>query len=598
MRKLLCTLGLFCAIAAGSAAQQHDHDRNTTASALPAAAQYGFKIMVDAESGVVKATMDLAYTGEFAVGTQSLVFSLPQESGFHLDSILWRGTPVDSSRIVMQEGRLLLTIPITSGETVPLLFSFETRIDGLRHLLDAPGSILVDDWYPRLLTGGPADELDVPEIGDFHVDLRVTRPLSIAAPGTWVNEIEQIGSIPDRADTILTDLYARGVETHADTTRPSQYLFRMTGSERFSFAVLNEANLTRIMFDRHRLDLFSADRFDPELQHKFILEIERIARATVKVMGTIPDGRHAVLVGRQDPIGRDPDRLAFVSAASRNSREMLTSFAWELISQYFNRAEQQPGSLAWSEGGAIWLTASVLHDLYGDDGYRMVEDWLERQLPPRDIRQPMGSSPFAFMDNLRRPNRPLSSSDSTRFERLFVAPSALQLIAAGTSDEAVTSLLRRYSLASRHRHPTTSELVDLVATELGEKWRTRLAEFQGNRKSFDWSLEDVHFERSGSGFLVTVSVGAVALQDQPVEIAMIAGSDTVIAAHTPIFAGGKFAPFEQQISFLPSTIILDPGQRLPDRNRQNNIFQSNRVGLRYQKEGEEFPTFRRLVSGD
>lgn len=574
--------------------QHTGHEHEPVARFDQAPAQYAMTAKVEAGQEKVSVWADLAYTNRTALDAQIIRFAIPDKNHFMLDSILLFGSPLDTSRIKFEKNAMALSVPVKAGEMVPLQLSFATRLPGLRELTKREGAILVDDWYPRIVAPSSSGQGTVPEVADFRLEFIVDTPLHLAAPGTWVNEVERIGSVPDRADSIYVNLLNQPTEQ----VQAKRYFYRLTGAERMSFAVLSNSSMARIQFDQQRFDLYGTESKVSAGRAEFLSEASKIAREVVRSMGTLPDGRFVTLFGREDHQDSDPDRFGYVSLSSRDPERMLTEFTFELVSQYFNRTGEPSHELPWSEGAPVYLTAAILHQLYQDAGYKMVYEWLEDRLPPRDIRQPLGRSPFAWMETMRRPNRPFNPEDSIRFQEQFVAPSALQVLAAGTSDDAVVSLLRRYSLDVRHRHANPNEFVDLISGELGERWVARIEEFRITRQSFDWQVRSASFDRTDDGFAVRVEIGALALRDMPVELALINAVDTVFALYSPSGDPNTPEPFLQEIPFRPATIILDPLHKLPDNNRQNNVYISGRAGGRYQSPRAEYPTFKRLTRGD
>ncbi len=577
------------------ALRQHAaHDRDLLSKFDQAPAQYAMTARVDAAQGKVSVWADLAFTNRSDHDQQDILFAIPDKDHFRLDSILLFGSPLDTSRIKYDKNSMTLSVPVKAGEMVPLQLSFTTQLVGLKELSKKDGAILVDDWYPRISTQNISGQMPIPEVADFRLECIADTPFHLSAPGTWVNEIEGVGSIPDRADSIYEDLLNQPTEQ----VQAKRYFYRLTGAERMSFAVLRNPSMARIQFDQQRFDLYGTESKVSAGRAEFLSKASKIAREVVRRMGALPDGRFVVLFGREGRPDDAPDRFSYVSLASRNPERMLTEFTFELASQYFNRAGEMSSELPWSEGAAVFLTAAILHHLYQDTGYKMVHEWLEERLPPRDIRRPLGNKPFAWMETMRRPNRPFSPEDSIRFQEQFATPSALQILAAGTSDDAVGSLLRRYSLDVRHRHAKPNEFVDLISGELGERWVARLEEFRKSRRTYDWRIQAASFDRTDDGFVVRVEIGASALKDMPVELALINAVDTVIALYSPTGDQNATEPFLQEIPFRPATIILDPLHKLPDNNRQNNVYISGRAGGRYQSDRAEFPTYKRLTRGD
>ncbi len=570
----------------------HDHDLLSKFDQAPA--QYAMTARVDAAQGRVSVWADLAFTNRSDQDLQSILFDIPNRSHFVLDSILLFGSPLDTSRIRIDQASMTLAVPVKAGEMVPLQLSFATELVGLKELTKREGAILADDWYPRISTQNSNEKKSIPEVADFRLEIAVDTPLHLAASGTWVNEVERIGSIPDRADSIFEDL----LNQTTGQVQAKRYFFRLTGAERMSFAVLRNPSMARIQFDQQRFDLYGTESKVSRGREDFLEEASKIAREVVRRMGALPDGRFAALFGREGHSDHAPDRFGYVSYSSRDPERMLTEFTFALASQYFNRAGEMSSELPWSQGAAVYLTAAILHHLYQDTGYKMVYEWLEERLPPRDIRRPLGNKPFAWMETMRRPNRPFSPEDSIRFREQFVAPSALQILAAGISDDAVVSLLRRYSLDVRHRHAKPNEFDELISKELGERWVARIDQFQRHRQTYDWRIQAASFDKTDDGYAVRVDIDASALEDMPVELALINGSDTVMAQYSPQGDSGATGTFLQEIPFRPSTIVLDPLHKLPDNNRQNNVYISGKTGGRYQSNRSEFPTFKRLTRGD
>jgi hypothetical protein len=266
--------------------------------------------------------------------------------------------------------------------------------------------------------------------------------------------------------------------------------------------------------------------------------------------------------------------------------------------QYFNRVHNRFESIPWSDGAAIWVAATVLHDLYGDDGYVMMENWLDQVLPERDIHSPLSTAPFGWMNTIRKPNRPWGQDDSLLFQQYFVTPSALQIVAAYTSTDSVMTALRRYSLENRNRHPEASELPKAVATEIGADWSSQLHSLVEEKGPFDWGLEQVKVSKSANSFLNTAAIVATSDLNLPIEVAIVTGTDTTVVLQSLSKEKRISTLFAYETAVRPSSIALDPDGKLPDQNRQNNVFNTNATNLRLRSLQKQFPTYKRFIRGD
>ena len=210
------TLFFMALLCASGVAAQPSHDHSLEVSLRPAAAQYVLRWRLLAAEGAIQTWMELNYTNVSVDTLPSLIFDLPKTDDLVFDSILWMGAPLDSTRIDRAGRFLTLRISLKPGESAPLLMSFRSRIEGLKRF--AAGSSTVaysNNWYPSILAqhngtwavGGQGIS-QMPEVGDYRVELVVDTPYQMVAPGQFANEVEHYGLIPERTDSIIYDLYA------------------------------------------------------------------------------------------------------------------------------------------------------------------------------------------------------------------------------------------------------------------------------------------------------------------------------------------------------------------------------------------------------
>jgi hypothetical protein len=202
------------------------------------------------------------------------------------------------------------------------------------------------------------------------------------------------------------------------------------------------------------------------------------------------------------------------------------------------------------------------------------------------------------MENIRRSNRPWSAGDSLLFERIVVAPSAIQVAASYAGTDKVEAAILKFSLATRYRHSLPGELAsslvgvtDRIGVKHFEEWSRR-------HGAFDWSVEKVDLKRENEGYRISFEVRADALPSLPVEIAIVAGGDTLRQWLVPSDGRDGRLMFTQEVTAYPKSIVVDPHHLLPDRNRQNNLHSFQFAPSRYNSNETLFPTFRRLIQGD
>jgi hypothetical protein len=592
-------------LAAGSTNAQHGgHSQAMEASVRPAAAQCVMRLLLRPEEGIAETWMDLAYTNRTTSDISELRFSLSKDHQVTIDSVLYLGAPLDSSRMQTDDNILMLRILLKPGEMAPLLMSFKTRISELKEIRKGGQAVFLDHWYPKLLVAEVSEEgskepnKPEPEICDFRLEIKTDSSVQVAVPGTFINEIESFGPVSDRIDTIYYD--PQDSLFPANNPFPSfiSYYCQLTGAENCALAIFRVPSIVRIMYKQQRVDLYSSSRVARKDQERIAGEIDRITRATIGYLGPIPDGRMAVYFDRQERPDLLAGKFAYICTGSRDPRQVITQFAVAMAYQYFNRVQGSVESTPWSDGAAIWVAATVLHDLYGDDGYTMMESWLDQVLPEREIHSPLSAAPFGWMNDLRKPNRPWGQDDSLLFLQYFVTPSALQIVAAYTSIDSMMSALRRYSLENRNRHPQATELPKSVASEIGEDWSSRLGPMVEAERPFDWSLRDVKVSKSASGFLISAAIVATSDPNLPIEVAIVTGTDTTVSLQSLSKEKRISTFFGYYSAARPSSIVLDPHYKLPDQNRQNNIYNANAINLRLRNAPKQFPTFKRFTRGD
>jgi hypothetical protein len=254
--------------------------------------------------------------------------------------------------------------------------------------------------------------------------------------------------------------------------------------------------------------------------------------------------------------------------------------------------------LPWSDGAVVYTAASVMHEIYGDEAYEILAEWIDWRLPPRNIRSFFGPPGFAWMENIRKPNRPWSPDDSSLYERIIVAPSAIQLAATFAGVDTVNKAITDLSLATRYRHGLAIEYIQALAEVTDSLVSRSLIQWQLRPRIFDWSLEDVDLKRNDSGFNLSFEVRTQSLATLPVEVAVIATGDTLRQVLFPESDAAGTLSFSKQVAVRPKTIIVDPRHVLPDRNRRNNIFSFDNALSRHSVKLTEYPTFRRLSQGE
>ena len=598
------TLFFMALLCASGVAAQPLHDHAIELPLRPAPAQYVLRARVLSAEGAIQCWMELNYTNVSAETLTSLIFDLPKADDLILDSILWMGAPLDSTRIDRAGRFLTLRIPLKPGESAPLLMSFRSRIDGLKRF--AAGSSTVaysNNWYPSILAqhngtwsvGGQGIS-PMPEVGDYRVELVVDTPYQIVAPGQFANEVEHYGLIPERTDSIIYDLYANAASVTSEEACTGYFV--ASGCEQFNFALLRNPQAVRIIRDKQKLDLYSIEQLTQSVQTKFTEEATRIAEQVIEKLGPIPDGRFAAIIDRRQFDAEDYGRLARISTSSRDPNILLADLAVALIGQYFTSSLPGKDDLPWSEGAVIYTTASILHGIYGDEGYNMLADWIDWRLPPRAPRSFFSPPAFAWMESIRKPNRPWSADDSLFYEAIVVAPSAIQVTANSAGADKVDAAILKSSLATRYRHSPPGELADSIAEGVGNSGKVHFKEWIRRPRTFDWSVEKVDLKRQSEGYQLSFDIRAHALPSMAVEVAIVAGGDTLRHLLVPSDTSDGRLTFTQKVADRPESIVIDPRHLLPDRNRQNNFHSFQFARSRYNSNESVFPTFRRLIQGD
>ena len=601
MTRFATTFTLLLFVLATRATAQHDHAREL--SVQPAAAQYLLQARPIPGEPAYQVWMELVYTSHFRDTVPSLLFSLPDKEDLTFDSILYLGAPLDGSRIMRQNNFLALEVTLAPRESAPLLFSFKLRVEQMRRLLQRGAShALVQQWHPVILArqgdnwavGGDGMS-PLPEIGDYRVEIMFDSSFQIIAPGQFVNEVEHLGLIPDRQDTVITELYP---DLAASSKAFRSAHFVANGCERFDFALVRQPQASRIVYRRQKIDLYSAEWISDDVSNRFITKATEISRRVIDLLGPLPDGRLMAFLNREEfDLGRG-GRMATISTSSRDPKIVLADLTVALTSQYFTSSLPDTGSLFLSYGASVFFAATVLHDLYGCDGYAMLSEWIDWRLPPRDPRSFFGPPAFAWMENIRKPNRPWSTGDSLLYQQIVVAPSALQILASTIEVLAVNNALIGISLSARHRHVSDSEIIGSLNQATNQIAGEQMRAWQWPDMSFDWSIKDAKLVKESDSFIVSGILEAECLFALPVEVAVVTGKDTLVQIVTSDASNGGSTRFSLKLGSRPLAITADPHHRLPDRNRQNNrhLFQFGQS--RQEEQIAEFPTFRRLMRGD
>lgn len=228
----------------------------------------------------IRFRMDVTIVNDRDAPMASLAFLLPPPSSslLVLDSISYRGVPLDSSAFEMVGESLLVRLgtPLPPGQTA--LLHFAAMYGPIQALDD--GAVVLAHWLPlpqaaRNDSIPPADDTVAYRAMRYNLAVTCDSALRVIAPGMLVNANMQYGLLP-HGEGVFTDVTKHMLAADAESPYTPDFengrrtfVFRISSASKLPLIVSPSFRFDRVITDRVTADVFYSPAADSVQASKF-----------------------------------------------------------------------------------------------------------------------------------------------------------------------------------------------------------------------------------------------------------------------------------------------------------------------------------------
>lgn len=571
---------------------------------------------VDFAEQQISADAEIEFRNDSDSSVSALWLLLPDEVGpdgmgahFSIDSLLLQGVPQHLASLVTAGRLLRVPVQMMPGDRTHLLIPFTRDFEGSRASGRHVDGRHFRRWYPQVIRAPimPASEggllhNPVPLVANYRVALKTDTSFWLIGPGELRNDREVFGVLPDRGDTIVPNIQQSSLSDQ-NILRQGEFYWLARSLQNFDIVSMRNPTIDRVVSASAKLTLYYSAQ---SLRHREEINTlaKRISYFYQKNLGSPANQQTAIVIAgirnSSEPASSET-RIIILPLESRHQEVIAASLAVQLAQQYFAPTlfSDSIRGLPWSEGAAVYAATKALHAIAGAKGYSMMEVYGGYHFPLPRIGQPITrNSPFAFMETVRAPQPRWRLADSLRYEALFVVPSALEVLGSLVSDSSVWAALAWHSQESRNRLSSPDQFLISVVEHLDSTiTEADLDQWRQYGRRFDWSIRNLSVSSDSASHHLVGTVERDAMRQLPFDIGVVGSNgDTLrltVAPSVTDTAARMRIDFE--IAEPPVALILDPGYRLPDINRENNVYYIRHGEFRYRMNMVVFPAFARLI---
>ncbi len=479
-----------------------------------------------------------------------------------IDSILYRGVPVESDRVGGAHGlQIQLEEPIPPGQVGFFIISFSTELKAANSSTDLS---VLDNWLPKVMAWKEHERLDpstpwaeraVPEQFDIDLWLQVDSSYDLAAPGELMNHRELYGLLPEAVeDSIYVDVVNRyQPERYGSTFEPAyesgRKAFYIRQHNTTGVPLIFGAGLKR---DRTKVGATIVEHVYPG-EHLRQVPGFVCGRAADLIhvysewLGPLAQKNVTIVSGLDPDVTIDPS-LIVLPRRDLDDDAITGLLAVQLAQLWLPRiiADSATKSVAGhAEGIATYIAMRGLEQIYGPASGVMISK---------------------ANDRLRYEHDEASFSESIR-----TIPVNLHMARFAMGDSLFLSVLSEYSSHFRHSYAPEHGLGEALRTELDpdDMALQRLLRFES--VLFDYALTGVGSEGREVEYTIA-NHGDIRL---PLEIAFVGtNGDTLYdtLAYQELPQSGEEVAHHQSLPFDLRAIMLDPHYLLLDKDRRGNVF--------------------------
>jgi|GEM_PF-3450388 len=338
------------------------------------------EVQLSAAVPIYMATRIDSTTGEPDSIYANWIAKLPERSRRTcvLDSLLFRGVPLQSHEIAIKENILTIKLPveIPPGQRVFLMGTLTSIATTITEPCDL---VELDRWYPsvRRFHEGVWDTLNA-ELARFNVRLEVDSSWDVGHPGELINDKEHYGLLPDlRNDSVYVDI----VNQYQQSLGGRVYVPEFEGGrKRYTVHVDNALDFPLLFADELLRDRVVVDSvmievcYPPELEELWSRGVARIARELIRGSAKAL-GKPTHRIYRIWPAAFAQDMGMFRSAMTLPAHTLDSSLV------YASLADQISRSRFVSEKNfavGLQLGARQLEELFGEEGLDMMQAYRAR----------------------------------------------------------------------------------------------------------------------------------------------------------------------------------------------------------------------------
>ncbi len=533
---------------------------------------------VQPQSSRVSVRMEILYKNREKTPTSRILFYLPVDTNnnsmIRIDSILYRGAPVPRSQWLLHNGLLTVTLPgeIHTDEKAFFLMSFtcslQTEIDN-----NGDTTILLLDWFPRVAvyrhgkwhTGQDGNRYPH-EFAEYHVGIRLDTSYDLAYEGLLVNEREHLGLLPRVRDgVVLEDIASHGIIPNGKPFYPifpsgeKQYFIRVNNTTDFKAVIRH-----RWIQDRVKVDNVTITAYYPQaISSKWAKSVVTITRDMlsqyVEFWGAFPYHMLSVVSVSSVNVPYGEPFIA-VSPDNTDTKTIAVEIAMGIARCWLPGilSDKEGESRTIADGIASYMAAIVLHGVYGEHGYRMMQT-----------------------DYTYRDNKTSWNVATWLYLRHYMNGDAFQ--------KDMRSLL----VENRYRVITSDNFYNIFDDSVRSP--IRLTDVPRILDSMDIQVVGYDILPANNGYLLTCDIKMQSAYPFPIEVAVIHGNDTLW--DTLMFSGDSnsrsqwYKRYEKELRSYPDKVMLDPRYLLPDINRSNNDMSIRRKHYWRRSTPTPFPGF-------
>jgi hypothetical protein len=557
---------------------------------------YSMRLFVEPDSGWARGGIELAFFNNLGADVDRLLFHWPIVGRHDLliDSVTCRNVVIPQDQLLFENTLLTLNIdpPLEPGKTYGISFDFEI-------LIDQPGKYPIDlsGWYPQLAAFRPdgyVEEIPLIEPALMASAIVIDSNYSVAAAGKYANEAVRLRQLPcpDDGDLMidlaaLSDEHTKAWGQRTDPKKDrTMYLFRQIGVK-LDMVYGSKMKQDRVVVDGTQIDVFYPETTEKRWQQQVVEDAAAIISELTDRLGAFPMSHLAIYP--VDTVFSYPfqSRSIALPARLKGRDKVRAALAVELTRKYFvpsfsaAASKNRPVRL---EGIIHFIAGELLRDLFPDDGLRGLYSYQQwqygqyRKLVKKVTPQSQAFASYVF--------------DSTNID-VFPTTSALTfMLSQVIPGNNFWSLIDSMTSGNGY-YPQVFEFDQLIASDSSA---ARLAPILVSADPFDvdYDLKQVEYDKTDSGHIATATVRSLGSANWPVTIRFVDvdGNEEDRLLEESFADSTTKVTISCQLVGEPNSVLIDPDHFLPDRNRDNNVWNRMPVRTRYSEPRNYYPGFK------